>query len=201
MFDGPFEDGAWPCSATNLKRQGGAGTFHVESEVGVAVQVVERGVDDYVDFDALFLHNFSTTTASWRAPPLYPNGGQPAFKNGPAAFSSSSGATSWYDHDFDGFAGGSGGAQGTRRALRIDGLGGPSLAPESLVTASGVQTRRPFAFDGLEHDLLGAYESYRDELAALGFMDANFNFSEHQETLRRNRTTITPPKVSTTKFS
>lgn len=45
VYLGPNET-AHLCSR---ERQGGRGTFHFEIDVGVAVQVVERGIDDYAD--------------------------------------------------------------------------------------------------------------------------------------------------------
>ena len=69
----------------------------------MAAQVVERGVDDYADEDVLGPDG----GAYDRSRPSQPFGGGGGFAPpGRAGF------------DFDGFAGGSGGAQGTRRALR-----------------------------------------------------------------------------------
>jgi hypothetical protein len=101
-------------------------------------QVVERGVDDSGD-----AHNYSVGSEGH---------GQPAYTPTPRAPS------------FDGDGDGSGGAQGTRRSLRLDG----GSAAGRATTASGVAQRRPRAFDGVEHDLLGAWAAAQAERLLAG---------------------------------
>ena len=110
-------------------------------------QIVEQGVDDYAD-----AQNYTIGSEGYRKPPLQPNGGQPAFTPPQQA-----------GFDFDGFAGGNGGAQGTRRSLRLDG----TFAGRAT-TASGVNARRPRAFEGVEHDLLGAWAATQAEQKLAG---------------------------------
>jgi hypothetical protein len=113
----------------------------------VRFQIVEQGVDDYAD-----AQNYTVGSEGYREPPLQPNGGQPAYTPPQQA-----------GYDFDGFAGGNGGAQGTRRSLRLDG----TFAGRAT-TASGVNTRRPRAFEGVEHDLLGAWAATQAEQKLAG---------------------------------
>lgn len=132
------------------KRQGSPGSFHLEVDVDVAVQVVERGVDDYADAEEVEGVN-STAAHRDRSPSLQPGGGGGSYAQSKQAGS-----------DFDKYAGSSGGAQGTRRALRLD-----SSFSGRAVTSSGVSQRRPFPFSGLEHDLLGASASAAAATTAL----------------------------------
>ena len=155
VYLGPNET-AVACAA---HRQGSAGTFHLELDVGVALQVAERGYDDYADAVNASA-NYDPRASQPRSSPLSPGGPDGLFNGGTYHPPGQAG------FDFDGYAGGSGGAGGTRRALRLDGA-----TSEWVVTASGVQQRRPFAFDGVEHDLLGAWETAAAEAAALGAVE------------------------------